>query len=313
LTGIASPAPGACGWERWQVTPEAALDVFRARGRAARPLAVLTGGIHGDEYEGPTAILEICRRLATIPLAGSVVAIPVVNPAAFQAGTRTSPVDGLNLARTFPGKEAGSLTERLAYHLFAGVASQADLLIDLHSGGVEYVFLPVAGFYGPASPANPSFAAAQRMGLRHLWALPPTAGVLSCECWKRGIVSVGAEYLGAGQLSEAGVRDYVWGVLACLAHARILDDDVGPLPHQTAFTGDWQLAETDGIFRACTEIGQPVERGARLAEIMDLRGEVRQTFQAPAPGVVLGLRSKAFLRAGGWAVLLGQPVEESDA
>ena len=67
------------------------------------------------------------------------IAMPVVNPLAFAAGSRTTPEDGLNLARVFPGNPNGSITERLAAVIFNEYVSRANYLIDLHSGGVIFV------------------------------------------------------------------------------------------------------------------------------------------------------------------------------
>src|SRR5207247_8158160 len=141
------------------------------RGAALEPRALITAGVHGDEYEGPDAVAALAGTLAPERMAGSVCAVPIANPMAFAAAQRLSPADGLNLARCFPGRAAGSATQRLAHWLFDQFASRATHLIDLHSGGVEYRFLPVAGFYGPAAAGSRSFDAARMFGLDHLWQL----------------------------------------------------------------------------------------------------------------------------------------------
>jgi len=287
---------------RW-LTLTMGVDAFVCRGSAARPLAVVTAGIHGDEYEGPAAVAELCRRLQPEKLSGTLIAIPAANPRAVAAGTRTTPDDGLNLARTFPGDRHGTLTQRLAAELFEVVAG-ADYLIDLHSGGVEYNFLPVACFYGEPGADNASYQSARHFGLSTLWQAPFTPGVLSHESWKRGAVSLGAEYLGAGQLSIPGASAYVAGALSCLAlwglcpHEKPLD------PGGQAFAGDWQLAAATGIFSACCTLGQRVAAGQKLAEIRNLRGELLEEFFAQSPGKVLALRSKAYIKPENWAVLV---------
>ncbi len=293
--------PQSSAWVRLPV----GVDGFVARGRALKPLAVVTAGVHGDEYEGPAAVAELCRQLRPEEMQGSLIAIPVVNPMAWYAAQRTSPDDGLNLARTFPGKSGGSPTERLAAGIF-DIARQADFLIDLHSGGVEYRFVPLAGFYGEPASDNASFRAARRFGLSCLWQLPPTDGVLSHECSKLGITSVGCEYVGAGQLSEEGVEQYMAGVLSCLASwgispRRTLLPEGGEI-----MTGDWMTASAEGIFRARRRLGDRVEVGDLLAEICGERGDVRQSFTASHKGKVLGLRSKAYIRADNWGVLIGR-------
>ncbi len=279
-------------------------DVFFKRGTKPGPFALITAGIHGDEYEGPAAVASIAEKLTSLPLAGSVAAIPVGNPMAWRGSQRTSPEDGLNLARTFPGKAGGLPTEQLAASLFE-LASKADHLIDLHSGGVEYLFLPLCGFYGEAKVSNPSFAAARHFGLPALWQMPPTAGVLSCELWKRGRAVVGCEYLGAGQLSPEGRDAYVRGILSCLAYWKLLPADFLLPPDGGACAGDWLLSETTGLFVAHCAIGETVAPGQLLAEIRDRRGSTLQSFHAPSNGgFVMAIRSKAYIRPNNWGVLI---------
>lgn len=316
LARLSDLRPGESAWSTFPVDAgleqPLQLDVFLVRGEQLHPLALFTAGVHGDEYEGPDAVAALSRVLRREDLNGSVIAIPVVNPMAFAAAQRLTPIDDKNLARSFPGRPGGSPTERLAHAVFEAFVQPATHLVDLHSGGVEYRFTPVAGYYGPASGGNPSYLSARRFGLDHLWRLPETAGVLSCEAWKAGKVSIGCEYLGAGQLSEEGSTAYVRGMLSCLAHWDILRGR-DPLPETgDAFENDWQMAEADGVFHARREIGTTVREGDIVAVTTDLRGTPVQEFVAKTDGVVLGLRSKAWLRKGDWGVLVGTPCGRED-
>jgi predicted deacylase len=317
MSWINDLSPGFSGWRLWQATPNAALDVFCLRGLSAGPLALITAGVHGDEYEGPAAVFSLAEfltsdRLTSDRFRGTIIALPVANPAAFSAGTRIHPEDGRNLARTFPGNPKGGPSEQLAAAIFEELAAPADYVIDLHSGGVEYVFLPVAGFYGEPASGNPSYQAARTFGLPALWQLPETGGVLSCEAWRRGKIAIGTEYLGAGQLSADGVRDYRNGVAACLAAWDILISDSEAPKTPDVFTGDWQLATVSGIFTASCRIGDPVTTGKTLAVIAGMRGQVLQEFVSTCDGVILGLRSKAYIREANWAVLVGRRIGGRD-
>ena len=71
------------------------------------PTLILTGGNHGDEYEGPVTISELARDLDPARVSGRLILIPTLNNSATQAGQRVSPLDGLNLNRTFPGDPYG--------------------------------------------------------------------------------------------------------------------------------------------------------------------------------------------------------------
>lgn len=285
------------------------LDAFLCRGISPKPLAVVTAGVHGDEYEGPAAISQLSTKLQPEKMRGSLIAIPVANPMAFSAAERLSPSDGRNLNRTFPGNSTGSPTERLAAWLFDNLVQEADYLIDLHSGGVAYRVGPLAGFYGQPVPGNPSFDAARLFGLAFLWQLPETAGVLSHEAWKRGVVSIGTECLGAGQLSAEGTSSYVSGILSCLALWGICPEGRVFPDAGTVLVGDWDPASTTGLFRVYCQLGDKCAPGQLLAEVFDVRGRVLQQFVCVSSGIVLGLRSKAWIQEGDWGVLVGVPIE----
>src|SRR5690606_15795215 len=57
---------------------------------------------------------------------------------------RTGP-DGLDLARSCPGKEQGSLTEQVAREISTLIES-VDYLIDMHTGGRMYEIYPLSGY-----------------------------------------------------------------------------------------------------------------------------------------------------------------------
>ena len=59
---------------------------------------VATAVLHGDEYEGVRAILDVFHKLGPGKMSRDFLAVPVANPPAFWNGTRTNPLDGGNLA-----------------------------------------------------------------------------------------------------------------------------------------------------------------------------------------------------------------------
>src|SRR5215472_2601546 len=108
MNWLAELRTGFNGWYTWQATDDVQLEVFCCRGDSTGPLALIIAGVHGDEYEGPAAAFSLTDSLSPDRLHGTVVAVPVANPSAFEAGTRLNPIDGLNLARTFPGNARGA-------------------------------------------------------------------------------------------------------------------------------------------------------------------------------------------------------------
>ena len=108
----------------------------------AGPTVLLTGGVHGDEYEGPIALARLIRELDLSKLTGRLIVVPAVNYPAFVAGTRTSPIDDINLNRTFPGKRNGTATEMIAHYVTTELLPRSDYLFDFHAGGSSLQYLP---------------------------------------------------------------------------------------------------------------------------------------------------------------------------
>src|SRR5262249_47418484 len=111
------------------------LPVLLVRGaRPGRTLLATAGG-HGDEVEGMGALRRLYESLQPEQLSGTLVAVPVANPPAYEAALRTNPDDRQDLARTFPGNAVGTVTEQIAFALTHRFIRHADLYCDLHSAG----------------------------------------------------------------------------------------------------------------------------------------------------------------------------------
>ena len=108
------------------------------------PTALLTGANHGDEYEGPVALQDLALRLNAADIQGRVIIVPAFNYPAFRAGTRNSPIDDGNMNRVFPGNPRGTVTEKIADYFMRTLVPQADVIVDIHSGGKTLEFVPLA-------------------------------------------------------------------------------------------------------------------------------------------------------------------------
>jgi len=108
------------------------------------PDVLLTAGNHGDEYEGQITLLKLMRELEPSALRGRVIIIPRLNLPAAAAGRRTSPIDGGNLNRLFPGDAQGTITEQIAHFVESVLLPMTQISVDIHSGGSSLEYLPCA-------------------------------------------------------------------------------------------------------------------------------------------------------------------------
>ena len=191
------------------------------------PTLLLTGGIHGDEYEGQIAVSRLAQTLPVEQLRGRLILMPAVNiPAALNA-TRTSPIDGRDLNRCFPGNPAGTFSEMLAHFMDTRIVPLADASIDLHTAGHSADCTPSTNMHYLADPAmrEKTLAAAAAFGAPYnvvFWGVDEGATLTSCV-ERRNILSIGTEIGGWGRVSVEGVRIGERGVRNMLKHLGMLE------------------------------------------------------------------------------------------
>lgn len=281
------------------------LPLLAARGVHDGPLVVVTGAVHGDEYEGPAAIQRLFTELDATTLAGTWIGLPIVNLPAWQARSRVSPLDGIDLNRVFPGPVVGqssSVSYALAEAVFTTFVQRCDVLVDLHSGGAKLVHLPMVGWY--AGDATAERLARTFDPALHPWLIPDRAGVLSYEARRAGKVALGAEWGGGAKLDNLGVTAYVAGLRRLLAAvaggpADLVADQRPPL------AGSYQQVEAAGLFVAEVTLGAVVTAGDRLGMLYDPLGQVVATVRAQWSGRIAALAHVALLDAGDRVAYIG--------
>lgn len=299
--------PGA-EWRGWwdpEIAGVHALPVLAARGKRAGPNVLITGAVHGDEYEGPAAIHTLFNTLDMIDLAGTVLGLPVVNGAAWEARSRVSPADQLDLNRLFPGGRGGSdePSPMLAEKLFDIFVRRCDVLIDLHSGGARLVHLPMIGWYPGDSEAE-RLARSFGQGMRP-WQIGNVPGVLSYEAHHAGKIALGAEWGGGARLDPRGVEAYTAGLRRTLMHL------AGDLSNSTLrdsrkpLSGRYQQTEQGGLFTAKVRLGEEVTPDTTLGELYNPLGECTGVIQAERAGSVAALAHTAWLSPGDRMAYIG--------
>lgn len=286
------------------------IPVTTMIGAQAGPRLVVTAGVHGDEFEGVRAVADLCGELATEPLVGTVVLVPVVNTPAFNAQTRTSPIDGVNFNRVCPGDLDGTVSERLAYALFSQIIAGADALVDLHSGGTRYVFTPQAGFYALSGVLGErSLALARAFGLDVIWQLPERQGVCSYAAMQAGIPAIGLEIGGNGRCEPHHLALAKQGVRGVLHHLGMLAGRVATNSDGRVWRGDFGLCSASGLFDPAVTLGTTVQKGDLLYRIRTLDGKISDEQRAAHPGLVSAIRIFAAINVGEWDVCVLQAVE----
>lgn len=143
--------------------------------RGSGPTLLLLGGVHGDEYIGPSALFQFIHSFDINTLSGRLIVLPALNTPAVLSMTRCSPLDQGNLNRAFgpfADRASGQTPTRLiADYLENQLMPSCDAVVDIHSGGLAHLYAPLAMVYLGAEKADAqSLALARAFGAPRLWA-----------------------------------------------------------------------------------------------------------------------------------------------
>lgn len=298
-------------------------EVIEVIGRTPGPVVGILGGVHGDELEGVLAGRRIGRILDPAELRGTVRIAAPAHPVAWEAVSRTSPVDGLNLARVFPGDADGRPTEKVAAFLTARVIAGADLLVDLHSGGQGFDMALLVGYHaGAGQVCTRSAAAAAAFGAPFLWEhLEESPGRSLSAAAALDVPSVYVEGHGGGQVHREDLDGYVEGVLRVLHSLGMIDparqirrDGATAAATSVVVRGDGDTdggvkAVVDGYLVAAAAVGDHVTAGAVLGEVVDGNGETVALVRSPQDGFVMLLRRRSRIAVGDTLAIVAERVQ----
>ncbi len=281
------------------------------------PTLLVVGGNHGDEYEGPLAILDLANRLTQLPLHGRVILLPFLNYPAVKAARRTSPVDGRNMNRSFPGSATGSLSEKIADFVMRGLLPMADAVLDFHSGGRTLDFLPFAASHvlpdktqeARCEAAVAAFGAPFNVKLLEIDAV----GMFDTAVEAAGKTFVTTELRGGGTATAESVHIARRGVCNLMRHLGILAGEPEPshgrqldMPSTDCFT----FADADGMLELTADLGAPVRAGDTIARIWPLErtGRAAADYQAALDGILVARHFPGLAQAGDCLAVVGVEV-----
>ena len=289
------------------------LRKFEFSSSIAGPKLLITGGVHGDEFEPMAAT----RRLVAMfeqhasevaEFSGTVRLIPVVNESAFLRGHRCGD-DGLDLARTCPGRSDGSITEQTAWALSAEIRS-ADYYIDLHTGGTELSVYPLSGYvlHADTTVLETQRRMARAFNLPVVWGTSPALEGRSLSVARDARVpAIYCEYLGSATCDPTGVDAYVIGCLNVMSELGMLNRE-RPTSRIMHFVEDTQPnaghmqicnpSPATGYFETYVKPGDAVRVGDPLGTLFPLDGSPSLLIKATQSGIVLVLRTFPRVHAG---------------
>lgn len=284
------------------------IPVGVVNGQFKGPTFLLTGGTHGDEFIGPLALTKLFKQLEPSTISGKIIIAPTLNPSGSAAATRLTPEDNMNLNQSFPGTMGGnSLTQKMAKAITEELLKKADYLVDVHSGGRSFTYLP--GSYLALSDNREinkqSYELARHLGFNKLYLVPPKNKIAhhamgTAHALNKPAISL--EVGGGESVRKSLVDETVKNLKNVLAYKKILNKDfqlIDPTPLYIAAENiTW--ANADGIFVMRDEPGTHVHADTKAGYIISLKDvfvETKDIFYS-AEGLLVCWRNSNYCKKG---------------
>ena len=307
------------------LTRERGLPVTVITGNEDGPTLLLIAGEHGNEYENIVAVQETLQSLDPATLKGRVVGVHCCSLDSYLNRTRIAEADGQNLARCYPGKADGTLTERVAYTLqndFLGPSgpNKPVCLVPLHTYGPGMLGATLSGYN--IYPNDPELTEAQRSaslatGLPLVWGHEFDASHAAAT--PLGEDASGRTALYAAFLAGVpaiywettwgmrGEEEYKRGLRRLMVHfdmlagtneAIVAREQIESVGHGAGNMASHNQAPCEGLWRPTVQIWDRVKMGDLLGEIRDLYGEPLAHIRATKDGVVIALSRMQYIAQG---------------
>lgn len=283
----------------------------------AGPTVLIMAGNHGDEYEGQVLVAELLRLLQPEMITGQVILLPMTNFPAAQAGLRTSPIDGGNLNRSFPGRPDGTPTEMIAHYIEHTLLPLCDYVLDLHSGGSSLIYNGANMLV--LEPRDDSekqklLSLINAFGLPSAFLLGVNPVTISSAARRQGAISIVAELGGGAVVNPQILRQARQGILHFLSAQKLLHGSLAPkkAPSRPRLMRidarqHYVYARHQGVFVPNVLLGDTVKKGGLAGHIHFLE----QPWQQPEPlyfegdGEVICKRAMAQVEPGDCVFQLG--------
>jgi N-alpha-acetyl-L-2,4-diaminobutyrate deacetylase len=285
------------------------------------PTVLVSGGNHGNEYEGQIAALRLVNEIDPAQVSGRIVVVPIVSKLASQANTRNWP-SGANFNRSFPGRPDGPPNEQLADYFTRVLFPAADVVIDMHSGGNAMWFVPCSHMHVVDDPAQRKAMLdgmlAWGSDFHFLYVDVNGTGLLPVEAEQQGKIVITTE-LGGGGRVPAPIHQLAWsGLTNVLRHVGVLEGEVVRRETPAVILDgrdptNYVIADESGLWEGLLEPGEPVRAGDPVGRLWfpDRLDRAPELLRAPHDGVVAVVRAIPVTEAGDSVFVLGQPIEAS--
>ncbi len=271
------------------------------------PRLCMTAAIHGDELNGIEIIRRVTNEVDVADLAGTVIAVPIVNYLGYSRASRYLP-DRRDLNRYFPGTRSGSAASRIAYSFFNDIARHCHAVVDFHTGSFDRSNLPqVRGDVRK----DAVLAFTREFGATAVLHSPGSSGMLRRALTDVGIPAITFE-VGSPMRLEPSEIDFGVQAMHTLMHKMGMTRSfrMWAEPQALFYAAKWVRVDSGGMLFSEVKLGDRVRVGQRLGKVIDPIQNLERAIVSPVRGKVLGMALNQIVLPGFAAYHLGVETSE---
>lgn len=269
-------------------------------GKKSGPCVLVFATVRGNESNGFEIINRLIReQLDASQLAGTIIAVPVVNIYGLTRLTRTLP-SGMDIDRCFPGREDGSHGQRIAHIFTQEILLKANYCIELQSGETNHDILPQI-YCNVDYPETKQLARTFQAPMITNVKVKPNSLRETTE--KLNIPLLVYEAGEAMRFNEDAIQQGISGIMNIL---RALDmspplDSEQPTTVNSVYSEEqeWILSPKGGVLYNTISLGETVKEGQKIGHITDpFGGEFVENIKATQDGIVVGINRNPLIFEG---------------
>ena len=278
------------------------LPVVIIKGKELGKVFTILAGVHGAELAPIIATQKLLKQIDPSQLKGTLIILPITNVGAFYGYTPyINPIDKRNINRSFPGREGGSVSEKIAHFISTKIIPITDIFLDAHGGDANEDLLPFVCYYENKSQPKQTQKAkelSEHSGFENVISYPYTlandqpAKFAFKQACQAGKIALSFESGKLGYIQKEAVDRNLRGF------NRILDkldmytykDPLGDTPYQKLKSPVYINAKVQGILYTDYKAGDKVKMGDRLGYITNPFGTVIQDVYSPVTGIILYMK-----------------------
>lgn len=288
-----------------------------SNGTSEKRVCIVTG-THGDELEGQ----YICHALGDFlnknieKLNGTVDIYPALNPLGIDSITRGIPNYDLDMNRTFPGTESGTMPEMIAHEILEDIKG-ADICIDIHASNIFLREIPQIRMSVPTSEMLLPYA--EMLNVDFIW-VHASATVLESTL-AHSLNSTGTKTLvvemGVGmRITKEYCRQLMGGILNLLVNLEMLADVEVPEIREPIVSMDGAVgfinSSSAGIFVPEISFGSYVKQGDIIGKVVNPLTDISENVTAVCSGLLFTLREYPVVYGGSLIARILQEDKNND-